>query len=91
MVVQALVSSPAESRTRLPEKGDIRFVPYKKIDVLYDLMERTLRQPGVEKELQVQLRTSQQKLVTALKQHFDEIKRDEMGLRSARVVVRSAF
>ena len=76
----------AMSASRIPEKGNIDFVPYNMIDMLWDLVDKTLRQGSVSESTKSQLRVSRMKMEDALKFHFSLLKISEEGLRSARAL-----
>jgi hypothetical protein len=81
-------SGSRESRapSRLPEKGDIDFVPYQKIDVLWNLIELALSKGAVEKAEANRMRDSREKMELALEKHFSLMNISEMGMRSARAL-----
>ena len=76
------------SVSRVPEQGNIDFVPYNKIDLLWDLVERALRQGSIDESTKSQLRVSRMKMEDALKLHFSLLKISEEGLRSARALAK---
>lgn len=71
---------------RLPEKGDTDFVPYTKIDVLSDLVNRTLSNPGTGSAEKAALEESRKSMEAALEKHFELMKISEQGMRSARAL-----
>ena len=72
--------------SRLPEKGDIDFVPYKKIDILWSLIEKTISTGNVEESTKSELRRAQDSVVQALERHFGLLQVSEVGIRSARIL-----
>jgi hypothetical protein len=93
LVTQILMGGDSEgearkamSASRIPEKGNIDFVPYNMIDMLWDLVDKTLRQGSVSESTKSQLRISRMKMEDALKFHFSLLKISEEGLRSARAL-----
>ena len=72
--------------SRVPEKGNMDFVPYNKIDMLWDLVDHALRQGSIEESTKSQLRVSRMKMEDALKLHFSLLKISEEGLTSARAL-----
>ncbi|KAI2513765.1 hypothetical protein MHU86_548 [Fragilaria crotonensis] len=78
----------ALSASRIPEKGDIDFVPYNKIDLLWDLVDQALRQGSIDESTKSKLRVSRLKMEEALKLHFSLLKISEEGLRSARALAK---
>lgn len=77
--------------SRLPEKGDIDFVPYKKIDILWNLIEKYLSKEELGSEMRQLLNDAQKELTSALEQHFAMMKVSEMGVRSARTLGQQSF
>ena len=72
------------STVRLPENGDIDFVPYETIDRLWNLMNAYVNLPStgvVEKQLVDDARIV---LEAALKKHFELMRISETGMLSAR-------
>jgi len=88
-VLTVSASRHEKPTSRLPENGNIDFVPYKKIDILWNLLERVVNDKDVTKEVIAQLRSAQDKLTDALQTHFSLMKMSELGIRSARALGRS--
>jgi hypothetical protein len=91
-VVSATLSSPvSQSPTnRLPEKGNIDYVPYDLIDNLWDTIEVIASKSASEsaenqKKIQ-RLLQSRGCMERSLAQHFERCKMSEDGLRSARTL-----
>jgi len=76
---------------RLPEKGDIDFVPYNKIDILWNLMEKTIAVGNLNSDEERALRNAQSMVKLALEKHFALLKVSEMGIRSARSLQSGIF
>jgi hypothetical protein len=76
----------AMSASRIPEKGNIDFVPYNVIDMLWELVDKTLRQGSISESTKSQLRVSRMKMEDALAFHFNLLKISDEGLRSARAL-----
>ena len=72
--------------SRLPEKGDIDFVPYHKIDLLWELAQEAITSGQVFAEEKDQLLASRTKMEQSLAKHFDLMKISQMGLSSARML-----
>jgi hypothetical protein len=73
------------AHNRLPERGNMDYVPYTTIDHLWDAMELTLRSGRVTDPHRVNLlREAQSAVEDALKHHFSLLKLTEEGLLSAR-------
>jgi len=94
-VVTSILSTEQsnDSSTRLPEKGNIVNVPYDLIDMLWDMIESIITSNSsstspddVKSQVQalINKRSSMEK---ALEKHFDNIKTNEEGLKSARRLV----
>ena len=79
-------SRETRAPSRLPEKGDIDFVPYAQIDVLWRLIDRALSNPMVNMTDKRKLEESRKIMETALEKHFDLMKISELGMRSARAL-----
>lgn len=77
-------SRKEQAPSRLPEKGDIDFVPYSKIDLLWNLIEQVLVGSLVDATTKVELKKSRNMMETALEEHFELMKIGELGLQSAR-------
>jgi hypothetical protein len=78
----------SNAASRVPEKGNIDFVPYPKIDLLWNLIDQSLRQGDIDEETMSQLRVSRLKMEQALEFHFSLLKISEEGLTSARALAR---
>jgi len=74
--------------SRLPEKGDIDFVPYATIDVLWDLVDRSLRSGLVNNEERGKLIAARKAMENALEMHFNLMRISDMGTKSARALMK---
>ncbi|CAB9514029.1 expressed unknown protein [Seminavis robusta] len=81
----------ATQGTGLPEKGDIYFLPHKKIDILWNLLEIALRKEGIDPSTKSKVIQGQQTLCKGLEEHFERIQRSELGLRSMRTLNSPGF
>ena len=72
---------------RLPEKGDIDFVPYDKIDVLWCLVEEALNYVRVDQTTKRMLQEARDTMETAIEKHFGLMKISDLGSRSARALL----
>jgi len=72
--------------SRLPEKGDIDFVPYKIIDLLWDLIDKEIADPNTDDDSKENFRRARTQMERALTEHFELMKISEAGLHSARVL-----
>lgn len=78
LVSKVLVGDGKERNTmaasRVPEKGDIDFVPYNKIDLLWNLVDTALRQGATNEPTKSQLRISRMQMEDALQFHSKLLK-----------------
>lgn len=73
--------------SRLPEKGYIDFVPYSKIDQLWNVIEEKLTLVhNFNREQKVELQSSRSEMESALAKHFQLLKLSEEGMISARAM-----
>jgi hypothetical protein len=72
--------------SRLPEKGNIDFVPYKIIDLLWDLMGKEIANPNIDSDTRKNLHLARIRIEQVLTEHFELMKISEAGLHSARVL-----
>ena len=79
-------SREARAPARLPEKGDIDFVPYEQIDTLWSLVDGTISNPTVDAFEKRKLEESRKTMERALEKHFELMKISEQGMRSARAL-----
>jgi len=94
-VVTSILSTEqsSDSSTRLPEKGYIVNVPYDLIDMLWDMIESIISSNSSSTssddiKSQVKALTNKRNsMEKALEKHFDNIKTNEEGLKSARRLV----
>jgi hypothetical protein len=76
----------AKAPNRLPENGDIDFVPYQSIDMLWNVIEIAVSK-GVYNNVEMEeILNSRARMEEALKKHFEYMKISEMGMRSARLL-----
>ncbi|KAL7546940.1 hypothetical protein ACHAWF_010261 [Thalassiosira exigua] len=94
-VVAAVLSRGTSRRTnassRLPEKGDVDFVPYDLIDMLWNMIESIVasNQSNISEDVQSQVKALVDKrggMERALTRHFESLKISEDGLKSARAL-----
>jgi hypothetical protein len=79
-------SRETRAASRLPEKGDIDFVPYHKIDLLWDLMQESIVSGQVIAEEKDEMLASRTKMEESLAKHFDLMKISQIGMQSARML-----
>jgi hypothetical protein len=79
-------SREAKAPNRLPEKGEIDFVPYQKIDILWNLIDFVLNDGRVDKREGDRMRESRKNMEQAIEKHIALMKISEMGMRSARAL-----
>jgi hypothetical protein len=83
-------SAAVAPSSRLPEKGNIDFVPYDLIDALYQTINNTVAtvtssDPKVQNKL-IDLKSLQKRMEVTLVKHFQLLKLSEDGLKSARAL-----
>jgi hypothetical protein len=81
-----LRSRESRAPARLPEKGEIDFVPYDKIDLLWTLIDRACSNPLIASTEKKKLQESRNAMENALEKHFDLMVISELGSRSARAL-----
>ena len=81
-----LRSRESRAPARLPEKGEIDFVPYDKIDLLWTLIDRACSNPLIASTEKKKLQESRNAMENALEKHFDLMGISELGSRSARAL-----
>lgn len=74
----------AKSSSRLPEKGDVDYVPYNKIDLLWNIIEAAVQSNTIKNT--TELLAARNEMERALEKHFELIKISEIGLPSARTL-----
>ena len=79
-------SQHTKATARLPEKGDIDFVPYNKLDLLFELMEQVLSRGQVNRKERAELEHWRDKMTDAIVRHFNLLKVSALGLDSARAL-----
>jgi hypothetical protein len=72
--------------SRLPEKGNIDYVPYKVIDLLWDLLGQEIADPSMDENSKDRLLHARVCIESALTNHFHLMKISEAGIHSARVL-----
>lgn len=77
-----------ESRavSRLPEKGDIDFLPYKSVDMLWNLVGIVLSKRVLGAAEEKKVRVARDTMGAALEKYFASLKISETGMRSARAL-----
>jgi hypothetical protein len=73
-----------KASSRLPEKGEVDFVPYQTIDLLWNVIEVVLSK--VKNGLAQETRDSRDRMEAALEKHFALLQISEMGIKSARAL-----
>ena len=81
-----LAQDENKAPSRLPEKGNIDFVPYDKIDILWNLSEIALRRGDFDKDEEHQLLESRRLFEQSLEKHFALLTISEEGQTSARAL-----
>ena len=76
----------ARAASRLPEKGNIDYVPYNSIDFLWNLIE-TVHFKGVYTDEEMcNVLKARELMEKAFKKHLEWMQVSEVGIRSARVL-----
>lgn len=75
-----------KAASRLPEKGDIDFVPYDSIDFLWNLIEIALSKHVLAPAEIKQLMEARSRMEKSIEKHFALMQISEMGMRSARAL-----
>lgn len=76
----------ARAASRLPEKGDIDFLPYQSIDMLWNLIDILLSKRVLGDSEEARVKGARDQMETALKKNFALEKISETGMRSARAL-----
>lgn len=74
--------------SRLPEKGDIDFIPYKQIDQLCNLIDVVLGKGVLGPTDAEGIKSARANMETSLERHFARLKISESGQRSARALLK---
>jgi hypothetical protein len=74
-----------KASSRLPEKGDIDYVPYRKIDLLWNAIELEVI-PNAQSVYLADLLAARSDMERALEKHFELLNISEIGLVSARTL-----
>ena len=92
-LVSSVLTIPDRTKTaasRLPEKGFVEFIPYNKVDMLYNLIDAALAKEDTgslpDAHMRDKVRASRDNMVTALEKHFDLLRLSEAGMGSARAL-----
>jgi hypothetical protein len=75
-----------QAASRLPEKGNIDCVPYRSIDLLWNLIEIACSKGAYDDEEKRRNLEARQKMEEALLKHYECMQVSEMGMRSARML-----
>lgn len=93
LVTSTLTSVDGQGRTReerapsrLPEKGEIDYVPYKSIDLLWNLSDIVLSRGVLQPSDENRLENARVAMKTALEKHFALSEVSAAGMRSARAL-----
>jgi len=76
----------AQAASRLPEKGNLDFVPYRSIDLLWNLIEVACSKGAYDNDEESRIRKARQDMERAIEKHYECMKISEMGMRSARML-----
>lgn len=75
-----------EAASRLPEKGNIDCVPYRSIDLLWNLIEIACSKGAYDYDEECRVLNARKDMEKALQNHYECMKISEMGMRSARML-----
>ncbi len=76
----------AQAASRLPEKGNLDCVPYRSIDLLWNLIEVACSKGAYDNDEESRIRKARQDMERAIEKHYECMKISEMGMRSARML-----
>ena len=76
----------SKAASRLPEKGDIDYVPYRSIDLLWNMIEIACSKGIYDISEENRILNSRDEMEKALKQHIANMEISETGMRSARML-----
>ncbi len=79
-------SRESRAASRLPEKGDVDFLPYKSLDMLWNLVEVLLSKRVLDSNEEKKIRFARNEMGAALDNYFGLLKISETGMRSARAL-----
>ena len=76
----------SKAASRIPEKGDIDYVPYRSIDLLWNMIEIACSKGIYDISEENRILNSRDEMEKALKQHIANMEISETGMRSARML-----
>jgi len=88
-VVKVILGDPdraTNAASRLPEKGNIDYVPYQSIDLLWNLIEIAFSKEFYDDDQKDRISKAREDMGKALEKHYHCAKVSEMGMRSARML-----
>jgi len=85
-LVSKILSGQSAATSRLPETGDIDYVPYDKIDLLWNLIDVMVSKGEIPVSAQKDILAARDEMEKSLDQHFRLLHVSEMGLKSARAL-----
>ena len=89
-VLDSAEAAPNSPAMRLPEKGDMDFVPYETIDLLYNLVDAAIENGDIsDNEFREVVLSARDRMVQSLQDHFDRMEMSEEGIKSARILASS--
>lgn len=81
-------SRQSKAPSRLPEKGDLDFLPYRMFDILWEMIDIVVKNKRAGPDEICELRVARKKMEESLEMHFELMKISEMGANSARALSR---
>ena len=72
--------------SRLPEKGEIDYIPFDKIDLLWNFVDMKLQKNFLKREDRIDLETACLSMKKSIEKYFNLLRISEMGQHSARVL-----
>ncbi|CAJ1942944.1 unnamed protein product [Cylindrotheca closterium] len=85
-LVSKVLSGQSEATSRLPETGNIDYVPYENIDLLWNLIDVMLSSGEIPVAAEKEILAARDEMEKSLERHFNLLRIGEMGLKSARAL-----
>jgi len=76
----------SQAASRLPEKGNLDCVPYRSIDLLWNLIEIACSKGAYDYDEKSRIMMARQDMERAIEKHYECMKVSELGMRSARML-----
>jgi hypothetical protein len=85
-LVSKILSDQSTATSRLPESGDIDYVPYGRIDFLWNLIDVMVSSGEIPASAEQEVLSARDEMEKSLERHFSLLHISEMGLKSARAL-----